>query len=227
MTELLDDSAHEDWTEAVLEKSKYGRLRLFLEVSTSGEAATMWSDQRSGFVLNLPKKRLFQPAELFPIFRGELLTCFQAKKTPVSARQGVSAADEWADVKLDTATGKPEVIEKMSTSSLPTARTTVEFLPNALSLPRPDELFLRPPYHLTLVPGGSELEIQCSHSPTLKVIAGYLERWCRVNHHDTREVSLDLFANDSHSDQTLTASFAATGRSSDAPPIRLRAWGDV
>lgn len=189
MMELLEDSAHEDWTETVLEKSKSGRLRLFLEVSTSDNAATSWSEQRSGFIITLPKKRVFQPAELFPIFRGKLLTCFEApKKAQLPIRQGATAADEWADVEMDTATGKPEVVEKARSLPPATAKTTVEFLPNALSLPRPDELFLRPPYHLTLIPGHSEIEIQCSHSPTLKVLSDYLQRWCRVNHHDTAEV---------------------------------------
>ncbi|KAK0657019.1 hypothetical protein B0T16DRAFT_366800 [Cercophora newfieldiana] len=187
MAELLEDSAHEDWTEIVLEKSKSGRLRLFLEVSTSEIASTSWSEERRAFIITLPKKKVFQPAELFPIFRGKLLTCFEApKKAQLPIRQG-QAADEWADVELDTATGKPEVVEKSQGSSASRPKTTVEFLPNVQSLPRPDELFLRPPYHLTLIPGHSEIEIQSSHSPSLKVLSDYLKRWCRINHHDTTE----------------------------------------
>ncbi|KAK0632726.1 hypothetical protein B0T14DRAFT_491031 [Immersiella caudata] len=195
MTELLEDSANEDWTETVLEKSKSGRLRLFLEVSSSDVGSTSWSGQRNAFVITLPKKKVFQPAELFPVFRGKLLTCFQApKKAELPIRQGV-AADEWADVELDTATGKPEVVEKTRSPPVSSSRT-VEFLPNVQSLPRPDELFLRPPYHLTVVPGHTEIEIQCSHSPSLKVLSEYLKRWCRINHHDTTEpaaVQITLF----------------------------------
>ncbi|KAK4454525.1 hypothetical protein QBC34DRAFT_134918 [Podospora aff. communis PSN243] len=187
MTELLEDSAHEDWTETVLEKSKYGKLRLFLEVSASDVGSTSWSEQRSGFVITLPKKKIFQPAELFPVFRGKLLACFESpKKAELPIRQG-GAGDEWADVELDTTTGKPEVVEKPRAQPTSRSTTTVEFLPNVQSLPRPDELFLRPPYHLTVLPGHNEIEIQCSHSPTLKVLSEYLKRWCRINHHDTTE----------------------------------------
>lgn len=195
MIELLEDSAHEGWTDTVLEKSKFGRLRLFLEVSASESASTSWSGQRSGFIITLPKKKVYQPAELFPVFRGKLLTCFETPKKPqLPVHQG-GAPDEWADVEVDTTTGKPEVVEKTkstpvsSRSAVPasTAQYTAEYLPNALSLPRPDELFLRPPYHLTLFSGPSEIEIQCSHSPSLKVLSEYLQRWCRVNHHDTTE----------------------------------------
>ena len=203
MTELLDDAAHEDWTETVLERAKSvsHRLRLFLDAASSSSASTTWSEQRGGFVLALPKTRIVQPAELFPVFRGALLTCFDKK--PV--RQAVvtaatAAADEWADVEMDTATGTPQVVDKAADhqpttlpaqgSSTPRpARPAVEFLPSTASLPRPDELFLRPPYHLSLLPLHKEVEIQCSHSPTLKIIADYFGRWCRVNHRDTREVS--------------------------------------
>ncbi|KAK1757869.1 hypothetical protein QBC47DRAFT_377143 [Echria macrotheca] len=190
LTELLDDEAHEAWTETVLEKAKFGRLRLFLEVSPSEDASTSWSDTRAGFVICLPRKRVYQAAELFPIFRGKLLTCFEVPKesVPLPLRQGGAAADEWADVELDRTTGKPEVVDKPVVTTGPVsspARPVVEFLPTMQSLPRPDELFLRPPYHLTIVPGHSEIEVQCSHSPSLKFLADYLERWCRVNHHDT------------------------------------------
>lgn len=203
LTELLEDDSpgNEEWIETVLEKSKFGRLRIYLEVSSSSseKGGTSWSEQRNGFIITIPKKRIFVPTELFPVFRGALLTCFETPKSkplPLPLRQGAggAAADEWADVKLDTTTGKPEVVEKQQTGggahgSL--SRTAaVQFLPNVQSLPRPDELFLRPPYFLTVLPShGGEIEIQGSHSPSLKFLADYLERWCRVNHHDTTAVS--------------------------------------
>ncbi|KAK0730997.1 hypothetical protein B0H67DRAFT_56775 [Lasiosphaeris hirsuta] len=193
LTELLDDSANEEWTEKVLDKIKYGRLRLFLEVSASNSASSSWSEQRNGFIVSLPKEKVIQPAELFPVFRGKLLTSFEDDKKPHLARRGAAdasvglgAADEWADVEMDAKTGKPQVVEQPSNLSAP-AKPKVEFLPSAASLPRPDELFLRPPYHLSLFPGHAEIQIHCSHSPSLKLLAEYLERWCRINHHDTTE----------------------------------------
>lgn len=184
MLELLDDSAHEDWAEAVLDKTKVGRLWLFLEVSGSDKASTSWSAQRNGFTIGLPKKQIFQPAELFPVFRGELLTSFEPeKKRPEKSQLPIiqPTADEW----MDAVTGRPaDAVENPKSAA---SRPSVEYLPNALSLPRPDELFLKPPYHLTMVSGHSEIEIQGSHSPSLKVLADYFQRWCRINHHDTTE----------------------------------------
>ncbi|KAL2271398.1 hypothetical protein VTJ83DRAFT_769 [Remersonia thermophila] len=188
MTELLDDSANEAWTEKVLEKVS-GRLRAFVEVSSSDQGSTSWSEERGGFVISLPKKMLVQPAELFPAFRGGLLACFDVPKQPQPL-----ADRDWEGVEVvDGATGEAEVViregppsSSSSSKPAPTTRSKVEFLPNAASLPRPDELLLRPPYHLTLSHTGDGIELQCSHSPTLKLLAEYLKKWCRTNHNDTR-----------------------------------------
>ncbi|KAL2154563.1 hypothetical protein VTH82DRAFT_3239 [Thermothelomyces myriococcoides] len=61
------------------------------------------------------------------------------------------------------------------------------FMPDVASLPRPNRLFLQPPYHLILTTDQQKIELQCSHSPTLEFIAAYFSRWCRVNHQDTRK----------------------------------------
>lgn len=158
------------------------RLVLFVEVSGTGKAATAWSDQRKGFIVSLPKKQVFQPAELFPIFRGELLSCFEALGTAPSQklpeRLKEASSDDWAEVDVVAETTRPP------------KKNRVEFMPSVDSLPRPDQLFLRPPYHLTVTTAGnSSIELQCSHSPTLQFLADYLKRWCRVNHNDTTNVS--------------------------------------
>ncbi|KAK0748393.1 hypothetical protein B0T21DRAFT_380235 [Apiosordaria backusii] len=170
MIELLDDFEHEAWGEQLLEKVP-SRLRLFVAVADSDKAATSWSEQRRGFVVSLPKKQVFQPTELFPIFRGNLLACFDAdtKKTDLPIRD--AQADDWAEVEVNVESSKPQ--------------SKVEFLPNAASLPRPDQLFLRPPYYLTMTASSKRIELHCSHSPTLQFLSDYLQRWCRVNRHDT------------------------------------------
>jgi hypothetical protein len=186
MIELLEDAAHEAWTEKVLEKVPV-RMRVFVEVADSAQAATAWSEQRDGFVVSLPKKQVYQPAELFPVFRGELLACFDVKKKPqLPERKAAGSADDWEGVEVDTVTGKAEVVNPLK--SVQTSRPKVEFMPDVASLPRPDQLFLQPPYHLSLVHGHQQVELHCSHSPTLEFLAAYLKRWCRVNHADTRNV---------------------------------------
>ncbi|KAL1837816.1 hypothetical protein VTJ49DRAFT_3381 [Mycothermus thermophilus] len=187
MAELLDNSANETWTEQVLEKVSV-RLRAFVEVSSSDQASTSWSEERDGFVISLPKKTVVQPAQLFPVFQGGLLVCFDKPKQPQPL-----AERDWEGVEVvDDATGEAEVVIREgppapSSKPAPTTRSNkVEFLPNVASLPRPDELLLRPPYHLTLSHAGDRIELQCSHSPTLKVLAEYLKKWCRTNHNDSR-----------------------------------------
>ncbi|KAK4174506.1 hypothetical protein QBC36DRAFT_333522 [Triangularia setosa] len=175
MIELLDDSEHEAWGEQLLEMVP-SRLRLFVAVADSDKGATSWSEQRRGFIVSLPKKQIFQPAELFPIFCGNLLICFNTdkKKTELPIRDAqatVTPTDDWAEVEVNVDSSKP--------------LSKVEFLPNAASLPRPDQLFLRPPYYLTMTASTKRIEMHCSHSPTLQFLSDYLQRWCRVNRHDT------------------------------------------
>ena len=206
ITELLEDAEHEGWTETVLEKTKSAaRLRLYVEVessassSNSEKASTTWSEQRTGFVVILSKKEVLQPAELFPVFRGNLLACFDGTRKTMkeASSEGGAAAgagDDWADIKVDSVTGGAQVVEKEhhQAPTVPVggkSKSKVEFLPTVASLPRPDELFLRPPYHLVVTGShGGEIEIQGSHSPSLQLIADYFKRWCRVNPHDTRNV---------------------------------------
>ncbi|KAK0624823.1 hypothetical protein B0T17DRAFT_507863 [Bombardia bombarda] len=190
-TELLEDSAHDEWTDTLLEKTKvWSRLRLFLEVGNTDKAGTSWSERRNGFIISLPKKQIFQSAELYPIFRGELLSCFEVDKKPQLPVRS-AGGDDWADVEMDKATGTAQVIEQSTTDSRNFAASrpvAVEFFPNVASLPRPDELLLKPPYHLSLTTGMNTIEIQGSHSPSLQFLADYFKRWCRVNHHDTRNL---------------------------------------
>jgi hypothetical protein len=186
--ELLEDSAHEAWTDKVLEKVPV-RMQVFVEVASSDKASTAWSEKRGGFVVSLPKKQVYQPAELFPVFRGDLLACFDERKKPqLPVKKAAGGADDWEDVEVSAAPGKAAVVEA-PLALRPSPRAKVEFLPDVASLPRPDQLLLQPPYHLSLINGHQQIELQCSHSPSLQLLADYLKRWCRVNHADTRNVS--------------------------------------
>jgi len=194
MTELLEDEAHEEWTDTLLERVKsWSQIRLFLEVAKDDQASTSWSDQRTAFVINLPKKAVYAPAEFFPLFRGALLSCFDERKQTPPRRDAAGAADDWADVAVDQSTGTPAVVEtglparQAAGQAGSTGAYKVDFLTSVGSLPRPDELFLRPPFHLVVHDmGRQKVEVHGSHSPSLQLLADYLKRWCRTNHHDTR-----------------------------------------
>lgn len=46
---------------------------------------------------------------------------------------------------------------------------------------------MQPPYHLLLTGRyGSELEIQCSHGPSLQLLSDYLKKWTKQNYRDVR-----------------------------------------
>ncbi len=153
---------------------------------------------KEAFVVSLPKRTVTLPAEFFASFRGALVGCFEEDKKeehglPHRGAAAAAAADDWADVEMDKATGKADVIEKSGLAASGGggggAQYKVDFLPDVNSLPRPDELFLRPPYHLIIQDlGRQRIEISCSHTPSLQLLAEYLKRWCRINHNDSRKV---------------------------------------
>ncbi|CAM1509908.1 Fc.00g002430.m01.CDS01 [Cosmosporella sp. VM-42] len=186
--ELLDDESHEEWVEKLLEnlKESYSRLTLLVEVSESDKASTLWSDNRKGFTLYIPKTHIYQASQFISILKEQLLDCFEEKKEtrPLPTHTITShTGDEWADVVVEVASEKPI----LSSNPKPTI-PEVEYLPDANALPKPGTLLLRPPYHLFIYAmGNSKMEIQCSHAPTLNLLSDYLKRWCRTNPHLTNK----------------------------------------
>ncbi|KAK2058001.1 hypothetical protein LY76DRAFT_573440 [Colletotrichum caudatum] len=197
--ELLDDTKNEEWTETLLEKLKitWSRLRLFIEVSTGDDVSTSWSDDRGGFLVSLPRRQRITPANLQPLFQAELKDCFADHRQlpPYSASPN---PDDWDEVdgvdarlgRLSVAGPYPAVLHRRGPSVSSTAtQPPADFMPRADALPRPDDLLLKPPYHLMIYSRGAhEIEVQCSHSPTLKFLADYFKRWRRTNHQISSKV---------------------------------------
>lgn len=128
--------------------------------------------------------------EMESLFKGSLLDCFKDLSHPTPLVQQPGPRDDWADVSVDTATGTPVVDE--NADSKPSSRDVkhyVDTLPSIEMLARPDELLLKPPYHLTITQTDfTSIEVQGSHSPTLQLLADYLQKWCKTNHQDSRNV---------------------------------------
>ncbi|KAI2622705.1 hypothetical protein GGS26DRAFT_593995 [Hypomontagnella submonticulosa] len=165
LQDILDAEANPEWTDTLLERAD-GSLRLFIGVSKKAEPTVFWFGKGAGINVNLPKGPMPSPAEMQSIFKTKLLSCFDDQE---------AALDDWADVGVDD---NLAVVESPQPADV---------LPDINVLPRPDELLLKPPYHLVVYGGGkSMVEVQCSHSPTLELLAEYLKKWCKINHHDTR-----------------------------------------
>ncbi|KAI1863448.1 hypothetical protein JX265_008843 [Neoarthrinium moseri] len=188
LSTILDDSANEEWTDALLDHMK-GRLRVFLEVYKGPQPALSWSGERTGFIISLPKEHVPSPWEMEPLFKSQSLACFDEKVAPATAMAHRSAPnDDWADVSLDAKTGKPELIDHSHNRTVSTVTADFERLPTCSILGRPDELLLKPPYHIAVYDRGTTLiEVHGSHSPSLQLLAEYLKKWCRVNHQDSRK----------------------------------------
>ncbi|KAK8053629.1 hypothetical protein PG996_012930 [Apiospora saccharicola] len=191
---LQDEEANEEWIETLLERAG-GLLRLFLEVQSSKTEGLRltWSNDRTGFVITLPRGQMPYLTELESVLRGQLPNCFKkdagTSQSATLASRPAAPADDWADVSLDAATGKAAVVETAreddrygNTRSGPPAKAAYNVLPDCSTLARPDDLLLKPPYHLVVYDRGSTgIEVHCSHSPSLQLLNDYLKKWCRVN----------------------------------------------
>ena len=151
-----------------------------------------WNDERKGFVLTLPRKRIASYSELESVFRITLTDCFSEKPAAAAADRTVPSMEDWADVSVDKTTGQPSMTTTTATTAS-SARPEVDRLPDLATLARPDDLLREPPYHLEVYGGRGLIEIHGSHSPTLELIAAYLKKWVRTNHNHSNRVSLDKY----------------------------------
>lgn len=158
-------------------------------------------------MISIPKARLPSTSSMIAGINDDLLSAF---KPPTSTLplHGTAAGgpDDWANVEVDN-TGQARAVDapakttpynakpKTSTSE----REGPEFLPSVDTLPRPEDLLLQPPYHLILTGRyGSELEIQCSHGPSLQLLSDYLKKWTKQNFRDIRHPpSIDIVLEES------------------------------
>ncbi|KAI0880932.1 uncharacterized protein GGS22DRAFT_192769 [Annulohypoxylon maeteangense] len=164
LREILDSEVDPEWTDTLLERCN-GSLKLLIGISE--EAEVFWSSKEAGLNVKLPKGKMPSLFELQPVFKAKCLQCFDDQQ---------STLDDWADLSKEDANHN-------STSTGPHQHATDTF-PDISLLQRPDQLLLKPPYHLAVYnTGRANVEIQCSHSPTLELLADYLKKWCKTNPH--------------------------------------------
>ncbi|KAI0445182.1 hypothetical protein F4803DRAFT_193305 [Xylaria telfairii] len=188
LSTLADDEENSEWADTLLEKTD-SHIRISVGASKGREMGISWSDQQRGFIISLPKSAAPSKAYIHSFFTGKLLNVFDEKaKHDSSSSAEPAAADDWADVAVDNKTGNAAVVEVPIRYGATTQviSPTFDVIPDVGIISRPDELLLKPPYHLILRDQGREsFEVQCSHSPTLQFIADYLKKWSRTNHNNT------------------------------------------
>lgn len=92
-----------------------------------------------------------------------------------------SVGDDWADVGAEAAL-------PIRSQSEGAGKAEVSRLAPASDIPRPEMVLGQPPYRLIVDASGRQLWIQCSHSPSLELLATYIRPWCRTDHTLTNNV---------------------------------------
>ncbi|KAI8965554.1 hypothetical protein F5Y11DRAFT_312688 [Daldinia sp. FL1419] len=169
LREILDAEQNPEWADTLLENAN-GVLRLIIGISKKDEfLVVLWSTECSGFQVNLTREAIPSLLRVRRASVAQLLHCFDESQPSLN---------DWADVSIEAAKECLAIRDEDQSFDL---------LPDINTLPCPDDLLLKPPYHLTVYGGGkTTVEVQCSHSPTLELLAEYLKKWCKINHQDTR-----------------------------------------
>ncbi|KAI0453894.1 hypothetical protein F5B21DRAFT_264217 [Xylaria acuta] len=188
LSTLADDEANAEWADTLLERTG-SHIRISIGASKGREMGISWSDQERGFIISLAKSTVPSKAYMLSFFTGNLLKVFdeKARNDTSSTIEPTAAADDWADVAVDNKTGNAAVVEAPRKHGATTQQSpSFDVIPDIGTISRPDELLLKPPYHLIMHNHGKEsIHVQCSHSPTLQFIADYLKKWSRTNHNNT------------------------------------------
>ncbi|KAI0197017.1 hypothetical protein F4808DRAFT_439198 [Astrocystis sublimbata] len=195
LSTLADDEANAKWADVLLERTE-SHIRISIGVLKGSEIGISWADQENSFLISLPKGVIPTQSYMLPFFVGNLLNVFDKKEGRQSSteKKPAPAADDWAAITVDRRTGTAAVVEAPPPSGSTTTvkpqqqpqAPSFDVIPNVETLARPDDLLLKPPYHLIMHSHGeTTISVQCSHSPTLQFIANYLKKWSRTNHNNT------------------------------------------
>lgn len=134
------------------------------------------------------------PSAFAESFRDDLYEEFATPldvetKNPAAMSSAVDA--EWTDV-AEVRPPKTS-LNKQQQPTFAKEAPSVESLPKATELPRPNDLLARPPYRITVNARGGGVDILSCHSPSLELLEAYMTRWCRSDYDYTTKVCLLLF----------------------------------
>ncbi|KAJ7170486.1 hypothetical protein C8R43DRAFT_1120911 [Mycena crocata] len=188
LSSRLENEAYEEWTEQLLsvltEGSNHKALSLHIEPAAAGinRPTTTWNAKLATFHLCVPKTDPVSQSKLDSSFEKDFENLFN---TEIDAKDG-----DWADVAAETrVVGKPIVNE----ATIPSASEppAVARLPVLDGLARPRDLFTSTgPYILIVEERGAMIVVQCSHEPSLELLAAYLNKWSKPNPNDSLKRSI-------------------------------------
>jgi hypothetical protein len=159
---------------------------------------TKWDKHKNFFVLTIPNSDPASQAQLIPSFDKDFENLFADE----------SQEDEWDHVEQTAPTGSgatatiiagetavPIQIQVHSQPPPSTHIPTVDRLPPVDALSRPTTLFpSTAPYILMMTLGqqGNEqyIRVDCSHEPSLQLLATYLQKWQKTSANDSMKVCI-------------------------------------
>ncbi|KAJ3037524.1 hypothetical protein HDV00_001637 [Rhizophlyctis rosea] len=178
---LAENEDEGGWTEQMLERvARTQSVRVLLEVGDE-TSSTTWSDSQNNFTITLPKSGAFKDPSYLSKLHNDLLRVFNPSATTSTSVDTSDDLDTSEFDMLSIATPAPaDHVRSSSAQSL-------DSLPSLNTIPRPEELMKRAPYHLVIynTSPGKEISVECSHQPSLELIAAYFKKWVKTNHNKT------------------------------------------
>ncbi|KAJ7504295.1 hypothetical protein B0H11DRAFT_1905555 [Mycena galericulata] len=188
----LENEAYTEWTEQLLSVLTNGSKNVTLHIEESvlkailqsdeqgiSRPSTSWNAKLALFHLRVPKTEPVSQSKLDSSFDKDFENLFNADTD--------MKEDDWADVAAETRmAAKPA-----TTSSAIEPPASVARMPVLDGLARPQELFTsNGPYILIVEERGATIVVQCSHEPTLELLAAYLNKWAKSSSNDSLQRSI-------------------------------------
>ncbi|KAJ6581613.1 hypothetical protein B0H19DRAFT_1061144 [Mycena capillaripes] len=175
----LENERYADWTEQLLNviTDKGNRQTLSLQIEpTARTTGTQWNVKLGTFELSIPKTEPVSQSQLDSIYEK----CFENLFDPNAKDAG------WDDLAVEApVAATPGVIPSSN------ERPFVARLPVLDALPRPPELFkMTGPYIMVVEERVPHILVQCSHEPSLELLAAYINKWGKNNLNDSEKVAI-------------------------------------
>jgi hypothetical protein len=165
-------------------------IRLIVQVADEARVKTSWLEDRSTFIISLPKKTSPQGLNTAPsAFAEDLETIFEPHQSLDRKSSQNQDDDDWAEL---TSNADNKSLNIGTRPDAPSAHSIPNDLPSLQTLPRPEILFQTTlPYLMHVSSNGTnKVTVNGTHEPSLRLLAEYLQRWIKTDPQDIRKVGL-------------------------------------